>query len=65
MELFYTLGEAKVLIEAGRRHDNTERSHSSLGYRPPAPETLGPHSSPSGSAALRLPASLAGATTLH
>ena len=33
------LAEAKVLIEAWRRHYNTVRHHSSLGYRPPAPET--------------------------
>ena len=39
-ELFYTLQEAKVLIEAWRRHYNAVRPHSSLGYRPPAPEVL-------------------------
>ncbi len=38
-EIFYNLAEAKVLIEAWRRHYNTVRPHSSLGYRPPAPET--------------------------
>ena len=38
-ELFYTLREAQVLIESWRRHDNTVRPHSALGYRPPAPET--------------------------
>lgn len=64
-EVFYTLTEAKVLIEAWRRHYNTERPHSSLGYQPPAPETLGPPSWPSGSAALRLPTSLAEAAVLH
>jgi putative transposase len=37
-ELFYTLTEAKVLIERWRREYNTLRPHSSLGYRPPAPE---------------------------
>jgi putative transposase len=37
-ELFDTLLEAKVLIERWRRHYNTVRPHSSLGYRPPAPE---------------------------
>ena len=31
-----------VLIEAWRRHYNTVRPHSSLGYRPPAPETETP-----------------------
>jgi len=36
-EIFYTLEEAKVIIEKWRRHYNTVRPHSSLGYRPPAP----------------------------
>lgn len=39
-EVFNTLREAQVLIEAWRRHYNRVRPHSSLGYRPPAPETL-------------------------
>jgi putative transposase len=39
-EIFYTLQEAKVLLEAWRRQYNTVRPHSSLGYRPPAPEVL-------------------------
>lgn len=39
-EIFYTLQEAKILIEAWRRHYNTRRPHSSLGYKPPAPEVL-------------------------
>ncbi|MFT5205655.1 MAG: putative transposase [Phycisphaerales bacterium] len=37
-EIFYTLREAKVLIEQWRNDYNTIRPHSSLGYRPPAPE---------------------------
>ena len=37
-EVFYTLKEAKVLIEQWRNHYNTIRPHSALGYRPPAPE---------------------------
>jgi putative transposase len=37
-EIFYSLREAEVLIEAWRRHYNTRRPHSALGYRPPAPE---------------------------
>ncbi|MCP4545388.1 MAG: IS3 family transposase [bacterium] len=41
-EIFYTLREAKVLIESWRRHYNTIRPHSSLGYRPPAPEATLP-----------------------
>ena len=39
-EIFYTLKEAKVVIEIWRRHYNTIRPHSSLGYQPPAPEVL-------------------------
>lgn len=38
-EVFDTLHEAKVLIERWRVHYNTVRPHSSLGYRPPSPET--------------------------
>jgi transposase InsO family protein len=41
-EIFYTLTEAKVLIERWRREYNTVRPHSSLGYRPPAPVTVVP-----------------------
>lgn len=37
-EIFYTLKEAKTMIENWRSHYNTRRPHSSLGYRPPAPE---------------------------
>jgi len=37
-EIFDTLLEAKVLAERWRRHYNTARPHSALGYRPPAPE---------------------------
>ena len=39
-ERFDTLKEAKVLIERWRCEYNTVRPHSSLGYRPPAPETM-------------------------
>jgi transposase InsO family protein len=38
-EIFYTLLEAKVLVERWRHYYNTKRPHSALGYRPPAPET--------------------------
>ena len=41
-EVFYTLTEAKVLIERWRRQYNTVRPHSALGYRPPAPEVISP-----------------------
>ncbi len=40
VELFDTLLEAKVLIERWRKEYNTIRPHSSLGYRPPAPESI-------------------------
>ena len=36
-EIFYSLREAQVVIEMWRKHYNTVRPHSSLGYRPPAP----------------------------
>jgi|TARA_B100000315_G_C14509553_1_gene556282 transposase InsO family protein len=42
-EIFYTLKEAKVLIEQWRNHYNTVRPQSALGYRPPAPSTIAPH----------------------
>jgi transposase InsO family protein len=48
-EVFNTLREAQVLIEEWRRHYNQVRPHSSLGYRPPAPETLPMARSKSGS----------------
>ena len=41
-EIFTTLLEAKVLIENWRREYNTIRPHSSLGYKPLAPETVMP-----------------------
>jgi putative transposase len=37
-EIFYTLREAKILIEKWRFEYNTFRPHSSLNNRPPAPE---------------------------
>ena len=42
VEWFDTLLEAKVLIERWRVEYNTIRPHSSLGYRPPAPEAIHP-----------------------
>ena len=42
VEIFDTLLEAKVLIDRRRREYNHVRPHSSLGYRPPAPEALIP-----------------------
>jgi len=40
--VFDTLLEAKVLIERWRKAYNTVRAHSSLRYRPPAPESHRP-----------------------
>ena len=37
-EIFYSLREARIVIESWRRHYNTIRPHASLGYKPPAPE---------------------------
>jgi putative transposase len=42
VEIFDTLQEAQVLSEWWRKNYNTIRPHSSLGYRPPAPETQQP-----------------------
>ena len=33
---------AEIIIEEWRKHYNTKRPHSALGYRPPAPETIVP-----------------------
>jgi transposase InsO family protein len=42
-EVFSTLAEAKILIEAWRNDYNKTRPHSALRYRPPAPEaTMSP-----------------------
>jgi transposase InsO family protein len=38
-ELFYTLHEARVIVEGWRQRYNTHHPHSALGYRPPTPET--------------------------
>jgi len=40
VEIFYSLKEAQVLIEQWRRHYNEVRPHSSLGYKPPAPQAI-------------------------
>ena len=52
-EQFSTLHEAQVLIERWRRHYNAVRPHSSLGYRPPAPEAILPSESNLAYASLR------------
>jgi len=41
-EIFYTMTEVEVMLERWRVHYNTKRPHSSLGYQPPAPETVKP-----------------------
>jgi len=41
-EVFYTLTEARILIEQWRKEYNHIRPHSALGYRPPAPEVTMP-----------------------
>ena len=41
-EVFYSLREAQIIIENWRKHYNTKRPHSALGYRPPAPEAIIP-----------------------
>ena len=43
-EVFDTLLEAKVCVERWRREYNHIQPHSSLGYRPPAPEVIIPMS---------------------
>lgn len=43
-EIFMTLFEAQVLTEEWRKEYNHIRPHSSLGYRPPVPETVMPFS---------------------
>jgi putative transposase len=58
-EIFYSLAEAQILIEAWRRHYNTVRPHSSLGYRPPAPEAVPWPVPSSASASLHLRPALA------
>lgn len=42
-EIFDTVTEAQVITERWRKHYNTVRPHSSLGYRPPAPESFAFH----------------------
>ena len=39
-EIFYSLAEAKTVIESWRQHYNTRRPHSSLGYKQPAPAAI-------------------------
>ncbi len=41
-EVFDTVVEAKMLVIRWRQEYNLVRPHSSLGYRPPAPEVITP-----------------------
>ena len=41
-EIFYSLKEARIIIEQWRRHFNTIRPHSALGWKPPRPEAVIP-----------------------
>jgi putative transposase len=56
-DIFYTVAEARVLIERWREHYNRVRPHSALGYRPPAPEAIaaGPPSASLRAVQQRLP----------
>ena len=56
-EIFYILKEAKVVIERWRQEFNRLRPHSSLGYRPPAPETIWLQPAPLHSAGFNQPLS--------
>ncbi|XCA03187.1 IS3 family transposase [Sphingobium sp. SJ10-10] len=58
-EIFYSLDEVRCVTGWWRDHYNRLRPHSSLGYRPPAPETIKMPAWPLGSATLRLPPRLA------
>jgi transposase InsO family protein len=52
-EIFYTVLEAKVLVERWRREYNTVRPHSALGYQPPAPQAIASPPTAAGCAARR------------
>jgi len=41
-QIFYILRAAQILIEQWKRHYNTRRPHSALGYCPPSLETMMP-----------------------
>jgi transposase InsO family protein len=60
-EIFYTLKEAQIVIEGWRQHYNTTRPHSSLGYKPPAPEAISWPPTQSGST----PPAVASSPTMH
>ena len=39
-QVFYSLAQAKFVIESWRRHHDSDRPRSALGYRPPAPKVV-------------------------
>lgn len=41
-EVFYSLKEARVIVGEWVKHYNEIRPHSSLGYKPPAPQSIAP-----------------------
>lgn len=47
-EIFYSIKEARIIVERWRVAYNTVRPHSSLGYRPPAPVTILPETETGG-----------------
>ena len=47
-EIFYTLEEARFIIEQWRQQYNQILPHSSLGYRSPSPKTVVPWMVPVG-----------------
>ncbi len=63
-KIFYSLAEARVVIEAWRVHYNTVRPDSSLGYRPPAPEAV-QWPSPDGGSSSPQPTALASKPVMH
>lgn len=66
-EIFYSLAEAKIVVESWRRHFNTLRPHGSLGYKPPAPEVFIPAMTPRATTQPRpaTPPALAPRPTVH
>jgi putative transposase len=66
-EIFYSLKEARFVIESWRRHYNTERPHGSFGYKPPAPEVFVPALTARAAAQTRPapPPALDPGTTIH
>jgi transposase InsO family protein len=55
-EIFLSLAEAKIIIKSWRRHYNTKRPNSTLGYRPPVPDVIQWPALPSGATSPATPA---------